>query len=40
MQFLELNNNFEYFIHVGGVLKQGVEGAAASLTNKYILIFD
>ena len=29
MKFLELNNDFEYFIHVGRVLQREAEGAVA-----------
>ena len=31
MEFLELNNDFEYFIHVGRVLKWGVLGRGSPL---------
>ena len=29
MQFIELNNDFEYFIHVGRLLKRGVKGGGS-----------
>ena len=38
MLFLELNKDFEYFIHVSKVLKWGVEGSL--IPHKHVLIFN
>ena len=37
---LKLNNDFNYFVHVGTVFKRDVEGAVALLTQKYILFLN
>ena len=37
--FLDFNDDFEYLMHVGEILKWGMREAVAPLTHKYILIF-
>ena len=39
IQFLELSNDFKYFIHAGTVLKRVVEGEAAPLFTTNIFCF-